>query len=62
MRVALVKVNIETDNVVFAPFATCECVDVLCPFLDVFTASDMRIVRTMTRMPAGASGRGFLRR
>ena len=47
MRVALVKVNIETDNVVFAPFATCECVDVLCPFLDVFTASDMRIVRTM---------------
>ena len=45
MGVQLVKVYIETDDVIFAPVFTCKPVHVLRPTLYVLVATDMRVVR-----------------
>ena len=47
MRIFLIEVNVETDYIVFAPLVAGKSVNILCPILEVFTASDVRIVRAM---------------
>ena len=50
MRIFLIEVDIETDYIVFAPLVAGESVNILCPILDVFTAGDVRIVRSMLQI------------
>lgn len=47
MRIFLIEVNIESNDVVFAPFVAGESVNILCSILDVFTAGYVRVVRAM---------------
>ena len=40
VRIFLVHMDIETNDILFAPFITCESVNVFGPIFDVFTSGD----------------------
>ena len=50
MRIHLIEVYVETDDVFLAPLAACECVDVACPLLDLRGTLYMGIIRAMCQI------------
>ena len=50
MRILFIEMDIESGDVLLAPFVTCEFVNILCPLLDVRASRNMGIVCSMCQI------------